>query len=188
MGWLRREVVKAIGNTQALHDAADAEAARKRAIDNLKDLGSQALMVSKFGDHGLPVWVEEHHSLPVPPIVRMWGVTDEDGEAIYNAVLNGDVEALRPLLAKFLPAKESDEPAAEPAPDAEAQSAPAEAQWELIDRYGWQPPAVAAAHGHLETLELVLAAGCSANAQNPYSGWSALHRWAAALWVGLGGS
>ena len=178
MGWLRREVEKALGEHRSVQDIKDAAAARQRAIDNFQDLGSQALKMSKFSAHGLPSWVEEHHSLPVPPILRVYGVSDTDGEAIYTAVLNGDVDALRPLLAKFLPA-ETEEPDA--APDAEAAQAPAEAEakWELVDRYGWQPPAVAAACGHLEILKLVLDAGCSAKAQNPYSGWSALHRWAA---------
>ena len=197
MGWLRREVTKALGHNKSLQDIADAEAAAKRARDNFQDLGSQAMTMSKFGDQGLPVWVEEHHSLPVDAIVRVTGLSDKDGETMYTAVLNGDVDSLRPLLAKYAtdpaepeePAAEpvpeaakgkgkGKEPPAEPAPDAEAEAAPvpAAAEWELVDRYGWELPAVAAACGHLEALELVLDAGCSANAQNAYSGRSALHR------------
>ena len=206
MGWLRREVTKALGHNKSLQDIADAEAAAKRARDNFQDLGSQAMTMSKFGDQGLPVWVEEHHSLPVDAIVRVTGLSDKDGETMYTAVLNGDVDSLRPLLAKYAtepaepeePAAEpvpeaakgkgkGKEPPAEPAPDAEAEAAPvpAAAEWELVDRYGWELPAVAAACGHLEALELVLDAGCSANAQNAYSGRSALHRVANAGQVAL---
>ena len=172
MGWLRREVEKALGQHRSLQSAADAAAESKRAIENFQDPGPQ---------DGLPVWVEEHHSLPVPPIVRVIKISDRDGEAVYTAVLNGDLDSLRPLLAKFKPAEVgAEEPAAEAAP------APTAAHWELVDRYGWQLPAIAAARGNLEALELVLEAGCSANAQNPYSGRTAMHRWAAALWPHCG--
>lgn len=136
----------------------------------------------------MPQWVEEHHSLPVAPLLTTQGLAHRgphaeapdpvglngpDAEAIYIACLNGDVEALRPLLAKFLPA-ESEEAAAEPAADAEAPAAGR--RWQLVDRYGWEPPAIATAGGHLETLKLLLEAGCEADARNKYSGRSALHR------------
>ena len=101
MGWLRREVTKALGHNKSLQDIADAEAARKRAIENFQDIGEKAILMSKFGDHSLPVWVEEHHSLPVDAFVRVTGLSDKDGEAMYTAVLNGDIDSLKPLLAKY---------------------------------------------------------------------------------------
>ena len=79
----------------------------------------------------------------------------------------------------------SKEPKKKAEAKAEAAPAPAAVEWELVDRYGWELPAVAAACGHLEALELVLDAGCSANAQNAYSGRSALHRVADAGQVAL---
>ena len=55
---------------------------------------------------------------------------------------------------------------------------------QLVDRYGWEPPAIATAGGHLETLKLLLEAGCEADARNKYSGRSALHRCALIPWGG----
>ena len=49
MGWLRREVTKALGHNKSLQDIADAEAARKRAIENFQDIGEKAILMSKFG-------------------------------------------------------------------------------------------------------------------------------------------
>jgi len=196
MGWLRREVERALEGHRSLASAAAEQEQRRKAIANFQDLGEQAMKMSRFGDHGMPQWVEEHHSLPVAPLLTTQGLAHRgphaeapdpvglngpDAEAIYIACLNGDVEALRPLLAKFLPA-ESEEAAAEPAADAEAPAAGR--RWQLVDRYGWEPPAIATAGGHLETLKLLLEAGCEADARNKYSGRSALHRCALIPWGG----
>ena len=175
VGCTRRDMGRLWHYVQEAQQKAREEKAAAEAIENLRqfqDVGRKVVTLSRFSDGGLPEWIEEHHSLPVPGIVAVEGLSKGDAEAVYIACLNGDTEALRTLLAEYL-----EPPAEEAAAEAEAEAAgPAASAWKLVDRYGWEPPAIAASKGHLETLELLLQAGCNADARNTYTGRNALHR------------
>ena len=184
MGWLHREVTKSLGGFRSLKERNDHAAERQAALAQFADLGQQVVSMSRFGDHGMPVWEEEHHGLSENkgPLVTATGLPAASlngrelpaGEAVYTASLNGDVDLLRTLLADFLsPAEGEEAAAADPAAEAEAAAPAAASGWRLVDRYGWEMPAVTAAGGHLEALTLLLEAGCDPDARNLYSGWTA---------------
>lgn len=170
MGWLRREVERA--HSRAAEEAA-AEEARQKAIAEFQSASRKVVAaLSSFGDYTLPSWEEEHHGLTVPPIVKTEGLTADVAAAVYLASLNGDADELGKLLAVYLEAP----PAAEEGGGEEAEAAAPPPKWQIVDRYGWEPAAIAAAGGHLEALEVLLKAGSDATARNSYSGWGALHR------------
>jgi len=170
MGWLHREVERA--HTRHAEEAAEEEA-RQRAIAEFQSASRKVkAALSSFGDYVLPSWEEEHHGLTVPPIVKMVGLTADAAPAVYLASLNGDADALGKLLAVYL----EPPPAAEEGGGEEAAEAAEPPTWLLVDRYGWEPVAHAAAGGHLDALQVLLKAGSDAASRNPYSGRSALHR------------
>ena len=172
MGWLRREVERA--HTRAAEEAAEDEA-RQKAIAELQSASHKVVAaLSSFGDSPLPSWEEEHHGLAVPPIVRTEGLSADAAAAVYLASLNGDADALGRLLAAHL----EEPPAAEEeggGEEAEAAAAPLPT-WRVVDWYGWEPAAHAAAGGHSDALHVLLKAGSDAAARNQYSGGGALHR------------
>eukprot|EP00966_Prymnesium_polylepis_P087041 2014154-Prymnesium_polylepis.1 len=73
------------------------------------------------------------------------GVDEATAEAIYNASLVGDEEALAAALAQL--------------PELAAEDG-----WHIIDRYGCEPLGQACSHGHLEAVNLLLEKGAAVNA------------------------
>ncbi|KAG8466107.1 hypothetical protein KFE25_001863 [Diacronema lutheri] len=102
-------------------------------------------------------------------------------DALHTAVLNGDRGAAEVLLAPHLRAltAQATAPAAEPealGSAANAKVTSAAAAWDFVDAHACPPLHVAASHGFVELVALLLDAGSELDAYHTHDGRTALHR------------
>lgn len=91
--------------------------------------------------------------------------------AVTTAVLNNDLTRAEELLRPFAPQPQQADAAAEP-----EAVVPAEPHWDFEDSHGWAPLHVAAAHGFVDLIALLLNAGANVASFHRHDGRTALHR------------
>ena len=166
--------------THTEHLRLSATADSQRTVGSLREI--QAVhTVDVLGELKVSGWRQPE--LPGGFVLRVVeGVDAEVANTIYEGATCGDAESIAAALGVSVLTQrdEGEEGAAEDvgAGEEEESGAPAASvpEWRVVDVYGYEPLAVAAAGGHLDAVRTLLSAGASASAASLGLCETALHR------------
>ena len=133
----------------------------------------QPILDNVLGNLSYTRWQPANALQPPGLGLKVIGVSTVEGQAVYEATLLGDAGAITGVLSTY-----ADPPAEEAAAEEEADqaAAPTAIPISIVDAYGVEPLAHAAAAGHVAVVTVLLEAGVKVDATSSTDILTALHR------------